>query len=461
MAKTSLKDKAKIFATSGALKFLPFIPRAGLDMVAKSMRKKVAKSFDDNVDGEDARTVRYKKGFALKMIDVFLATNKNLSPNCRYKLLSNVGNNAILKGKVLRQEFKKKHGFMPPSVTVFSPTMRCNLSCDGCYAFEYNKKRSGDLSLDLMRKGIDEARSFGQAFIVITGGEPYIRKEDLFTIFKEYNDMYFITYTNGTLIDEETAKRLEKLGNVSPCISVEGYGKETDARRGEGVHDKVSRAMKYLKEAGVPFAISVTVTRNNAELATTKEFLQFYADKGAYVAWFFQYMPLGKKPNVNLMVTPKQRNLTRRRIRAIRETRDLTILPVDFWGDGVLSNGCLAGGRGYIHISNAGRIEPCVFVQFSVDNLKDTTIAEAMKSKFMSSYRKAADKIDDLYRPCGVIDHPTNLREAVKAGRDAGEKVEGTHSNSDKIISDLAPEIDKFAAGLEKEVGAVWKTGKL
>jgi len=62
-------------------------------------------------------------------------------------------------------------------------------------------------------------------------------------------------YTNGTLIDKKMAKRMADLGNVVPQVSVEGFEKETDARRGKGVFKKILRAFENMREAGVPFLL--------------------------------------------------------------------------------------------------------------------------------------------------------------------------------------------------------------
>jgi len=282
----------------------------------------------------------------------------------------------------------------------------------------------------------------------------------LLRMFREHNDMYFITYTNGTLIDEKTAQELEKVGNVTPCISVEGFEKETDARRGAGVYKRILRAMKYLEKYGVPCAISVTVTRNNVDVVTSDKFVDHWISKGVGFAWYFQYMPVGKKPDTSLMVTPEQRNYVRNRVREIRET-DRPFLCADFWGDGILTDGCLAAGKAYFHISGSGSIEPCVFVQFNVHNIKDTTITEALKSKFFTNYRESIKNIKDLYRPCGVIDHPENLRNAVFEARKAGENVKPSYEEGEATITTLAPELDKLAAERKAKVGAKWDKGEL
>lgn len=88
--------------------------------------------------------------------------------------------------------------------------------------------------------------------------------------------MFFFVYTNGTLNDASMAKWLSQLGNVLPCISVEGYEGETDARRGKGTYAKIIAAMDNLRREGVLFGFSATITRQNNELITSDEFIDFY-----------------------------------------------------------------------------------------------------------------------------------------------------------------------------------------
>jgi len=146
-----------------------------------------------------------------------------------------------------RQRFEKEHGLFPPSFVVISPLAACNLHCVGCYAGAYGH-REPNLTYEDMEKIIDEVREWGCRFITISGGEPTLywkgipgSNRGIYELCRQYNDMVFLMYTNGTLIDEQMASDIAELGNITPAISVEGFRTETDARRGEGVFDKVKK----------------------------------------------------------------------------------------------------------------------------------------------------------------------------------------------------------------------------
>ncbi len=368
-----------------------------------------------------------------------------MSKNCRNKAISNFFVNALITGNERRRLYGEKHGYKPPYFFVISPTMACNLRCYGCYAGEYTKE---GLPYSVLQRVLNEARSLGIHFIVISGGEPFIRK-DLLDLLEEFDDIYFQIYTNGTLIDAEMAKKLSKLGNALPCISVEGFEQETDKRRGTGTFARIMNAMDCLNKAGVPFGFSATATRANNEFVVSDEFLDFYAQKGCFLGWFFNYMPIGREPELDLMPTPAQRNWRRERLNSIRETNP--ILMADFWNDGPITGGCIAGGRSYLHINSNGDIEPCVFAHFAVDNIKDKTLIEAMESKFFWAIRDKQPFNKNLLRPCMIIDNPHILREVVT---ECG--AHPTHPGADTVINDLAENLDNYAEEYGKVVDPVW-----
>ncbi len=111
-------------------------------------------------------------------------------------------------------------------------------------------------------------------------------------------------------------------------------------------------AMDRLRERSVYFGTSLTITRDNMEKAYSDEFMDFLVDKGATYAWTFHYVPIGRDPDLDMMITPEQRAWLVKRVAEIRMTKP--ILVADFWNDGHFTGGCIAGGRMYFHINAAG-----------------------------------------------------------------------------------------------------------
>ena len=106
------------------------------------------------------------------------------------------------------------------------------------------------MSLELIDSIIGSASEAGVILFVITGGEPYMRPE-MMSIYRKYRDALFLTITNGTLIDENTALDIAESKNIFPIVSIEGAQEQTDARRGAGVYIKALRCMSLFKEADI------------------------------------------------------------------------------------------------------------------------------------------------------------------------------------------------------------------
>ncbi len=412
--------------------------------LSRNFKTEIAvQNFLNNLD--DA--IKENRAFA----QLFLRVGKAMSPSYRKKIVRNLIYNEYIEGARKRNALSTNDRWIP-SLIVISPTMRCNLHCTGCYAGLYTKE--GDLPESEIDRILAEARELGIYFVVISGGEPYLLKDMLLRLFKKYNDMFFLTYTNGTFLNEEVAKKLAKLGNVAAAISVEGYEEETDNRRGKGVYRRIMKAMDNLKREGVLFGISVTYTKYNIDVVTDDRFIEYYMDKGAIFGWYFMFMPVGKDPILDLVPTPEQRVYTGKRISALREKYPMFL--ADFWNDGPAAGGCLAGGRRYLHILNSGNVEPCVFAHFSADNIKGKTLLEVANSPFFRAIRRRFpyNENGNLRRPCMIIDNPEVLRELVaEYGASPG------HQHSESIVQD--PEViewvNNYAEKFKELTDPVWE----
>jgi MoaA/NifB/PqqE/SkfB family radical SAM enzyme len=399
-----------------------------------------------NFLGSIERTIDSQTGTAA----LFARIGRQLNPRAKRKLLQNLVYNWATVGQRLRDE-RAAAGQWVPRFVVMSPTMRCNLKCTGCYSGLYSKQ--GELGESDIRRILDECRSVGAYFVVISGGEPYLMKDMWLRIFREYSDMYFLTYTNGTLLDQQTVDALARLGNVAPGISIEGYREETDKRRGAGVYDKVLAAVDRLRTAGVLFGVSVTYTSANIPLVTSAEFVRHWIDRGAIFAWYFMFMPVGKDPILELVPAPEQRLVCGKRIATLRRT--LPIFLADFWNDGPASAGCLAA-RTYMHILNSGQIEPCVFAHFGLDNIRDTSLVEAVNTPFFKAIRREFpyNEKGNLRRPCMIVDNPQVLRKVVKE-----HLVPAGHAHSEDIINDpvVVAWADNYSARFKELMDPVWE----
>jgi MoaA/NifB/PqqE/SkfB family radical SAM enzyme len=430
----NLVKKASFKAISSTTNFA--INRKGLRrFLIRSMEKRIYK--DLIKENPDNRPVKVQEDKYYMGRSIFRSVERaiekgNLSREAVDGLLRVFLGNVFFGGFYKRLDYIKEYTERPPVFMTISPGKRCNLRCKGCYAAsgsEFKEK----LSWDVLTKTIDQARDlWGMNFFVISGGEPLLYRDNNKTIldlYEKYNDCYFLMYTNGTLISEEVAERMAKLGNVTPAISVEGLKKETDNRRGEGVFDRILRAMDNLKKKGVPFGMSITVTRHNIDAITSDEFRNFFfKGKGAIYGWIFQYMPIGRKFTLDLMPTPKQRARLYEWEWQLLRKEDIFV--ADFWSTATASDGCIAGARpgGYFYIDWDGDVMPCVFVPYTVDNVneafaKGRNLNDIIHSGFFKDirqwqfdygYKKPPHEHKNWIMPCFIRDHHGKFLEVAR-----------------------------------------------
>ncbi len=367
-------------------------------------------------------------------------------PHHRKKLISNFIINQLLVGTNRRKAFEAERGFYPPDAMLISPTMRCNLNCYGCYSGVYSHE---DLPYGVLDRLMGECKEMGIHLVMMTGGEPFLR-QDLFDLFEKHEDMMFQVYTNATLIDEKMIDRFVALGNVAPAISLEGLREETDGRRGQGQFDRILQVMDGLREAGIFFAVSTTQTSRNHDVLTSDAFVDFLVEKGCILLWNFHYVPIGRNPDLSLMVTPEQRSRARERLAYFRATKPM--LFVDFWNDGCLTQGCIAAGRKYFHVNARGDVEPCIFCHFASDNIKEKSLMEALNSPLFREMRSRQPFSENLFRACPLIDHPEQGREiALQHAKYF------THEGADQLFTDFAQAIDSYAKTYGEIAEAAWR----
>jgi len=368
-------------------------------------------------------------------------------------------------------KFAERYGFPPPRFLVLSPTRFCNFRCAGCYANSDAASRES-LSFKTVDRIISEkTETWGGVFTVISGGEPLLYESEGKTIFDlalRHQDNFFLMYTNGSLIDEAVARRFAEVGNITPAISVEGFEAETDARRGAGAHAKAIRAMERLRAEGVPFGVSLTATRENADIIPSRKLVEYYAELGALYFWIFQLMPIGRA-SMDLMPTARQRFDMYHRMYELIE-RDRYFI-ADFWNGGTMSNGCISAGSmrggGYLYIDWAGNVTPCVFNPYAGGNVNEIyarggELSEVLVSpyfeaiqRWQSGYALQDGKfVGNWVLPCPMRDHYANMLAILRETKPAPTDESSARALEDREFHEAMLRYDRE---LEELFGPLWQ----
>lgn len=293
----------------------------------------------------------------------------------------------------------EKEGVQVPAVVMLSLTHRCNLACHGCYMRSLHPVEAPEMTPSQLSALVSQCVDIGVSFLVMAGGEPLVRKDDILMLARAFPVMMFAVFTNGLLIDESLAAAMGKQKNLVPILSIEGKEEMTDARRSEGVFDAAIRAFALLRKNKVFFGCSVTVTRHNYTEVTSDRFIRDMLDSGCRLFVYVEFVPV-QGGTEDLALTDLQQ---KRLCRLLEEyASQYPALFLGFPGDEELFGGCLSAGRGFIHVSPSGDLEPCPAAPFSDVNVTRVSLKEALKSEFLARIRSHHEMLSESGGGCAL-----------------------------------------------------------
>jgi MoaA/NifB/PqqE/SkfB family radical SAM enzyme len=303
----------------------------------------------------------------------------------------------------------ENEGLPVPPVMIVSITSRCNLACAGCYMHGRGTKPA-EMSPEILASVVSQAADLGVSVIVIAGGEPLVRQEEIFALAKAHPRILFPLFTNGLLIDDAVAAAIARCRNIVPVISFEGFCDETDTRRGFGVFDRLLTVCARLKTRKVFFGCSVTTTRHNFENVTGKPFTGQMREAGARVFTFVEYVPM--EPGTEaLVLTPNQKKTLQDVLADYN--REFPALFIGFPGEEDAYGGCLAAGRGFVHVSPSGDLEPCPAAPYSDANLGIVPLKEALRSRLLARLRENPEVLTESEGGCALRANRVWVREII------------------------------------------------
>ncbi len=334
-----------------------------------------------------------------------------------------------------KRRLSEEAGEHVPLFLIASIASECNLFCTGCYARANRacgdlRDQSGDGEM-LPMAGISrstasdlpasrwagifrEAADLGIGIVILAGGEPLTRP-DVLEAAAGVPELIFPVFTNGTMIGDKEISFFDENRHIIPVISLEGTQKETDERRGAGVYDLVRGKMDVLHRKHILFGVSVTVTSSNMDLVTSPAFIHDLRQAGCRLLFFIEYTPVDRK-TASLTLDDTQRARLSEIISDLRKTETEMIFS-SFPGDEAETQGCLAAGRGFFHISPTGCAEPCPVSPFSDMNVRDASLREVLRSPFFRSLREDGFLSSEHEGGCLLIEKEKEVREKLASAK--------------------------------------------
>jgi radical SAM protein with 4Fe4S-binding SPASM domain len=195
-------------------------------------------------------------------------------------------------------------GALPGSgpVVVWNWTRRCNLACRHCYASAVRGPSPGELSTAEARALLADLATLRVPALLVSGGEPLMRP-DAFELLAQASRLGLrcTVSTNGTLIDEDAARRLAAAGVTYVGVSLDGPPEVHDRWRAQrGAHAASLRGIRLLRAAGVRVGLRFTLRRE--ALRHVPYILQLAEAEGISRVCFYHLVPAGRAATQDALV---------------------------------------------------------------------------------------------------------------------------------------------------------------
>jgi len=102
----------------------------------------------------------------------------------------------------------------------------------------------------------------------------------------------------------------------------------------------------------------------------------------------------------NLVLTPAQKKMLNAVLSDFNQK--FPALFIGFPGDEDAYGGCLAAGRGFVHVSPSGDLEPCPAAPYSDANLSAVPLKEALRSRLLSQIRDEHGLLTETSGGCAL-----------------------------------------------------------
>ncbi|MEW6068739.1 MAG: radical SAM protein [Nitrospirota bacterium] len=183
-----------------------------------------------------------------------------------------------------------------PKWIAWEITRRCNLKCIHCRSSsKIEVKEHPDFSTNEAFRILDDITSYAKPVIVLSGGEPLLRK-DVFEIAKYGTNkgLRMCLATNGTLVTDETCEKIKDSGIKIVSLSLDGSKEKIhdDFRNQKGAFAGSINAARLFKKHGIEFIINSSFTKRNQE--DIPKIYKLAKELGATAWYMFMIVPTGR-----------------------------------------------------------------------------------------------------------------------------------------------------------------------
>lgn len=300
---------------------------------------------------------------------------------------------------------------LAPFTIAWEVTRACALACLHCRAQAQPRPDPRELTSAEAFRLIDAVRELGDPILVVTGGDPMLRRDlyDILAYAVAQGLRIAFTPTTTRLVTAQSLARMREIGVRRVAISIDGPNPEThDAFRGvRGTFRRALQIAADIQDTGLSLQINTTVSRHNLHLL--QPMAEMVGRLGALQWSLFFLVPTGRGKAQDMISAQEQEStyhwlydlarqapfdikttaapayrrvvIQRERQRRAQEAAQKPLEPLTGAGyrfvDGLdrPAKG-VNDGKGFCFVSHIGDVCPSGFLPLAAGNVRQQSLAE-------------------------------------------------------------------------------------
>jgi MoaA/NifB/PqqE/SkfB family radical SAM enzyme len=300
---------------------------------------------------------------------------------------------------------------------ILAITRKCHYNCQHCYEY-LNLAKKDSVPVDKWNRVIADLQKIGVNLIILSGGEPLLRYEDLLVLLesgdKDVSDFHI--HTSGYAVSLQKAQSLKKAGLTAAGISLDDHDPELhNTFRGySGALEESVKAIQYFRQAGVFPYVNVLLQKNLVRAERLWHYLDYVKDLGVGIINLLEPKPAGRffpDWDKNLFSEEDRREACEffQKTNRDKKYRDYPFIAYMSYFEKLECVGCLMGGLSHFYIDSAGNVKPCVFVPVTFGNI--------MEEDFTAIYQRMRKACPNpLHKECPSLSLVDKIKEKTNRG---------------------------------------------
>ena len=272
-----------------------------------------------------------------------------------------------------------------PSLVSWNLTKKCNLRCPHCY-LEAGRAASRELTTDECLALLDEMAALGTEMLILTGGEPLLRK-DIYEIASKASALgiWVVMGTNGVLITDLVAEKMVECGVKGVGISIDSAkpARHNAFRGGRNAWQFSVRALEICRAHGLEVLVQTTVMEKNYN--EIPALLDFAKEKGAWSFNLYFLVQTGRGKDMTDLSASATDAMLHKLVDLQDEYRPMLVrskcapqfkqIAYARGRGGMESGGCMAATE-YCRITPEGDVTPCPYMTVVGGNVLETSFTD-------------------------------------------------------------------------------------